>query len=245
MDNFRSAHVLDSGVNAGLRSYMLRVYDYMFLALALTALVSWGFFKLTVVGVTPEGAVMVNRLGLLLTNPVFNLVLGFSLLGMLFYLNMNLQSMSASTAQRLFFAYAALVGISLAPIALVYTAASIARTFLITSVSFGALSLYGYTTKRDLTPMASFLMIGVVGLLLAIIANIFIHSSGLDFAISLVGVLIFAGLTAWDTQNIKMMYFASSQGFGQQKSAVFGAIRLYIDFLNMFLFFLHFTGDRR
>jgi FtsH-binding integral membrane protein len=153
--------------------------------------------------------------------------------------------MSVSAAQTTFWAYAALVGISLSSIFLVYTTGSIVQTFFITATAFGALSLYGYTTKRDLTGMGSFLFMGLIGLILAMIVNIFLASSALQFAISAIGVLIFAGLTAYDTQKIKEMYFEGDDVLVAGRKAIMGALTLYLDFLNMFMFLLQFLGSSR
>ena len=142
-------------------------------------------------------------------------------------------------------AYAALLGVMLSSIFLTYTHGSIARTFFISAASFGALSLYGYTTQRDLSPIGSFLVMGLFGLILAMVVNIFLKSTGLDFAISAIGVLIFAGLTAWDTQKIKEMYSANDDGTVSGRKSVMGALTLYLDFINLFLFLLRFMGDRR
>ena len=153
--------------------------------------------------------------------------------------------MSVSAAQGTFWAYAALLGVSLSSILLVYTAASITQTFFVTAASFGALSLYGYTTKRDLSGMGSFLIMGLFGIILASIVNIFLKSSGLEFAISIIGVLVFAGLTAWDTQKIKEMYFDADDEVTYGRKAVMGALTLYLDFINLFLFLLRFLGNNR
>jgi hypothetical protein len=145
----------------------------------------------------------------------------------------------------LFMLYAGLLGVMLSSVFLTYTHGSIARTFFISAASFGALSMYGYTTQRDLSPMGSFLTMGLFGLIIAMLVNMFLKSSGLDFAISAIGVLIFAGLTAWDTQKIKEMYSANDDGTITGRKAVMGALTLYLDFINLFLFLLRFLGDRR
>ena len=153
--------------------------------------------------------------------------------------------MSAGAAQATFWTYAALMGLSLAGIFLLYTGASIARVFFITAGTFAAMSLYGYTTQRDLSAMGSFLIMGLIGLFIAMLVNLFLKSSGLDFVISAAGVLIFAGLTAWDTQRIKEMYDPMEDGTVVGRKAVMGALSLYLDFINLFLFLLRFLGDRR
>jgi uncharacterized protein len=160
-------------------------------------------------------------------------------------MSFRINSLQPSTALILFLAYAALLGLMLSSVFLAYTGASITRTFFISAASFGALSLYGYTTQRDLSPVGSFLTMGLFGLILAMIVNIFLKSSGLDFAISVIGVLIFAGLTAWDTQRIKEMYSANDDGTVASRKAIMGALTLYLDFINLFLFLLRFVGDRR
>jgi FtsH-binding integral membrane protein len=160
-------------------------------------------------------------------------------------MSFRINSLQPSTALMLFLVYAGLLGLMLSSVFLAYTGASITRTFFISAASFGALSLYGYTTQRDLSPMGSFLTMGLFGLIIAMLVNMFLKSSGLDFAISAIGVLIFAGLTAWDTQKIKEMYSANDDGTISGRKAVMGALTLYLDFINLFLFLLRFLGDRR
>jgi hypothetical protein len=165
-------------------------------------------------------------------------------LALVFFLSFRIDRMQTSTAQITFWSFAALIGMSLSSIFLVYTSASIVQTFFITATAFGALSLYGYTTKRDLTGMGSFLLMGLVGLILAMIVNIFLGSGALQFAISVIGVLIFAGLTAYDTQKIKEMYYVGDGAAVAEKKAIMGALALYLDFINMFQFLLMFLGNR-
>jgi FtsH-binding integral membrane protein len=160
-------------------------------------------------------------------------------------MSFRINSLQPSTALMLFLVYAGLLGLMLSSVFLAYTGASITRTFFISAASFGALSLYGYTTQRDLSPMGSFLTMGLFGLIIAMLVNMFLKSSGLDFAISAIGVLIFAGLTAWDTQKIKEMYSANDDGTISGRKAVMGALTLYLDFINLFLFMLRLFGDRR
>jgi FtsH-binding integral membrane protein len=162
-----------------------------------------------------------------------------------FFMSFRIQTLQPSTALMLFLVYAGLLGVMLSSVFLTYTHGSIARTFFISAASFGALSLYGYTTQRDLSPIGSFLTMGLFGLILAMLVNMFLKSSGLDFAISAIGVLIFAGLTAWDTQKIKEMYSVNDDGTVAGRKAVMGALTLYLDFINLFLFLLRFLGDRR
>ncbi len=161
------------------------------------------------------------------------------------FLSFRVQSMSVSAAQTTFWVYAGLVGLSLSSIFLVYTTASISQTFFATAAAFGALSLYGYTTKRDLTAIGSFLIMGVFGLIIAMVINIFLQSSALPFAVSAIGVLIFSGLTAYDTQKIKEMYFEGDATDVAGRKAIMGALTLYLDFINLFMFLLQFMGDRR
>jgi FtsH-binding integral membrane protein len=172
-------------------------------------------------------------------------VLFLGTLGLVFFMSFRINSLQPSTALMLFMVYAGLLGLMLSSVFLAYTGASITRTFFISAASFGALSLYGYSTQRDLSPVGSFLTMGLFGIILAIIVNMFLKSSGLDFAISVIGVLIFAGLTAWDTQRIKEMYSANDDGTIAGRKAVMGALALYLDFINLFLFLLRFLGDRR
>jgi FtsH-binding integral membrane protein len=173
------------------------------------------------------------------------IVLFLGTLGLVFFMSFRINSLQPSTALMLFLVYAGLLGLMLSSVFLAYTGASITRTFFISAASFGALSLYGYTTQRDLSPVGSFLVMGLFGLILAMVVNIFLKSSGLDFAISVIGVLIFAGLTAWDTQRVKEMYSANDDGTIAGRKAVMGALTLYLDFINLFLFMLRFLGDRR
>ena len=219
-------------IDEGLRSYMLRVYNYMASGLALTGIVAYA------VSSSPQA------MHAIFGTPLFWLVV-LAPLGLVFFLRARINAMQASTAQALFWVYAALMGVSLASIFVVYTGESIARVFFITAGSFAGLSLYGYTTKRDLSGFASFLMIGLIGVIIASVVNLFLHSSGLQFAISVIGVLVFAGLTAYDTQAIKEMYYAGDDGSVATKKSVMGALRLYLDFLNLFLLLLQLFGNRR
>jgi uncharacterized protein len=166
-------------------------------------------------------------------------------LGLVFFISFRIGHMQASTAKLLFFVYAGLMGISLATIFMVYTQTSITRVFFISAATFGALSLYGYTTQRSLDGMGSFLIMGLFGLIIASLVNIFLKSSGLDWALSVIGVLIFAGLTAWDTQKIKEFYDPQDDGTIAGRKAIMGALSLYLDFINMFMMLLRLFGDRR
>ena len=166
-------------------------------------------------------------------------------LGLVMVMSFGINRLSPATALALFFVYAGLLGLSLSTIFLVYTGASITRVFFISAATFGAMSLYGYTTQRDLTGFGSFLFMGLIGIIIASLVNIFLHSSGLDWVISVLGVLIFTGLTAYDTQNIKEMYSPMDDGTVAGRKAVMGALRLYLDFINLFLMLLRLFGDRR
>ncbi len=232
----------DYAIDEGLRSYMLRVYNYMALGLALTGGIAFA------VAHTPSLMSLffaVNPSSGAVGPTILGMIAMFAPLGFVLALSFGIQRMSAQTAQLLFWVYAGVMGVSLSLIFAIYTGSSIARTFFVTAGAFGALSLYGYTTKRDLSAMGSFLFIGLIGIILASVVNIFLHSSGLDFAISVIGVLIFAGLTAYDTQRIKGMYSSSMDGALATKTAVMGALSLYLDFINMFMFLLRFMGQSR
>jgi FtsH-binding integral membrane protein len=225
-----------AGIDAGLRQYMLRIYNYMAGGVALTGIVAYVFSNMVMN--SPE-----------LANAVYGSpikwVIIFAPLGFALFFGMRIQTMAASTAQMLFWAFAAIMGLSMASIFLVYTQESIARTFFISAGMFGAMSLYGYTTKRDLTGWGSFLFMGVIGLILASIVNIFMGSSALGFAISVIGVLVFTGLTAYDTQKIKEMYSEHDEGGTMTKKAIIGAFNLYLDFINLFVMLLRLTGTVR
>jgi hypothetical protein len=226
----------EAEIDEGLRAYMLRVYNYMTLALAITGLTALGTVALA--NSSPAFA------NLIYVSPLKWVVM-LAPLALVFFLSFKVQSMSVSAAQLTFWIYAALVGVSFSSIFLVFTAESIAQTFFVTAAAFGALSLYGYTTKRDLTAMGSFLIMGVFGLILAMLVNIFLQSSALGFAISVIGVLVFAGLTAFDTQKIKGMYdYVAHDETIMGRTAIMGALTLYLDFINMFMFLLQFLGNR-
>jgi FtsH-binding integral membrane protein len=235
-------------IDAGLRAYMIRVYNYMAAGVGLTGLVAFATFNaaggdaIHIVGNQITG---LTPLGQMIFNPVVSIGLFLGTLGLVFFMSFRINKLQSSTALTLFMAYSALLGVMLSSIFLTYTGASITRTFFISAASFGALSLYGYTTQRSLSAMGSFLMMGLFGLILAMLVNMFLKSTGLDFAISAIGVLIFAGLTAWDTQRIKEMYDVQDDGTVAGRKAVMGALALYLDFINLFLFLLRFMGDRR
>jgi uncharacterized protein len=230
-------------IDQGLRAYMLRVYNYMASGVAITGVVAYLTYMLAVVD-TGTG-LQLTSFGNLIFASAFKWVVIFAPLGMVFFLSARINSMSLSAAQISFWVFAALMGLSLGSIFLVYAHASIARVFFITAASFGALSLYGYTTQRDLSAWGSFLFMGLIGIIIAMLVNLFLASSALQFAISVIGVLIFAGLTAYDTQQIKEMYYAGDDGTVAGRKAVMGALRLYLDFINLFMMLLQLFGDRR
>ena len=238
-------------IDAGLRAYMLRVYNYMAIGVALTGVAAWITYGLAATTDPSLAAgnlgngVLLTSLGVTLFKSGFQWVLLFAPLALVFFLSFRIQHLAPATAQGLFFFYAALLGVSLAPIFMIYTGASISRVFFISAASFGALSLYGYTTQRDLSGFGSFLMMGLVGIILASLVNIFLKSSAMEFVISVVGVLVFAGLTAYDTQQIKEMYDVNDDGSMSGRKAIMGALRLYLDFINLFLMLLRLFGDRR
>ncbi len=234
-----------AAIDVGLRAYMLRVYNYMAAGVALTGVVSWLTYNAAVVTDAAGHITGLTQFGHAIFGGPLTIVLFLGTLGIVFFMSFRINSLQPSTALGLFLLYAGLLGLMLSSVFLAYTGASITRTFFISAASFGALSLYGYSTQRDLSPVGSFLVMGLFGLILAMIVNIFLKSTGLDFAISAIGVLIFAGLTAWDTQRIKEMYSANDDGTVAGRKAVMGALALYLDFINLFLFLLRFMGDRR
>lgn len=218
-------------IDVGLRQYMLRVYNFMAGGLAVTGAVAYvavatGFYQ-AIAG-----------------TPLIWLVL-LAPLGAVLFLSFRIERMSAGAAQATFWGYAAIMGLSLAGVFLVFTGASIARVFFISAATFGAMSLYGYTTRRDLSQLGSFLFMGLISVVLASVVNIFVSSSALQFVISIGGVLVFTGLTAWDTQRIKEVYLASDPGDVLTKKALMGALALYLDFVNLFVMLLQLTGQRR
>ena len=236
-------------VDAGLRAYMLRVYNYMALGVALTGLAALLTVNFAATG-EPTGLqigrdLYLTSFGQALYLSPLKWVVMLAPLGFVFFLGARLHAMSVAGAQIAFWAFAALMGVSLSSILLVYTGESIARTFFVTAASFGLLSLWGYTTKRDLSGWGSFLFIGVIGIFLASLVNLFWPAPGLTFAISIIGVLLFAALTAYDTQRIKEMYVTGMDGAVAAKTAIMGALQLYLDFINMFMFLLRLMGSQR
>ena len=235
-------------IDAGLRAYMIRVYNYMAAGVGLTGIVAWltyqaaGGDAIVVSGGLIRG---LTPFGQLIFSPVTSIVLLLGTLGMVFFISFRINRLQAGTALALFFIYAGLLGVALSSIFVSYTGVSITRVFFISAASFGALSLVGYTTQRDLSGFGSFLIMGLVGIILASLVNIFLQSSGLDWMISVIGVFIFAGLTAYDTQRIKEMYDSMDDGTVAGRKAVMGALSLYLDFINLFLMLLRLFGDRR
>ena len=223
-------------IDQGLRAHMIRVYNYMTAGVALTGVISYVVAQYVASDPALQRTLYASPAAFI----IFLVPLGIA-----FFVGFRIQSLSVATARALFFFYAAAIGLMLAPIFLVYTHASITRVFFITAASFGALSLYGYTTQRSLAAMGAFMFMGMVGIFIAILVNMFLKSSGLDFAISVIGVIVFAGLTAWHTQSIKEMYDPMDDGTMAGRKAIMGAWALYADFLNMFLFLLRLLGDRR
>jgi len=215
----------------GLRKYMLGVYNYMTLAMGITGLVAYA------TSVSPG---MIN----LIFGTPLQWVVMLAPLGFVFFLSARIHKMAASTAQITFWVFAAVMGLSLASIFLAFTGESVAKVFFVTAGAFAGLSLLGYTTKKNLSGMGTFLFMGLIGVIIAMVVNIFLASPALQFVISVVGVLVFAGLTAYDTQQIKNMYDAADSGEVSTKKSVMGALRLYLDFLNMFLFLLQLFGNR-
>jgi len=228
-------------VDAGLRAYMLRVYNYMLVGLLLTGATAY------IVGSTPEILSLFfsmdqqGRFGL----SALGWVAFLAPLGLVFFLSYAINKMSLLTAQIAFWAYAAIMGISLAPILLIYTGASVAQAFFITAATFGAMSLWGYTTRSDLTGFGSFLFMGLIGVVIASLVNLFLQSSAMAWIISVIGVLVFTGLTAYDTQWIKNAYAQADDGATAGKKAIYGALKLYLDFINLFLMILRLLGNGR
>ncbi len=226
-------------IDAGLRSYMLRVYNYMLVGLVLTGATAWLVAEVPQIrdlffAIDPRTGMMGMS--------ILGWIALFAPLGMVLFLSFRINRMSLATAQTTFWAYAAIMGIGLAPIVLAYTGASIAQTFFITAATFGAMSLWGYTTRSDLTGFGSFLFMGLIGIVIASLVSFFVQSAMLNWVISVLGVLIFTGLTAYDTQWIKNNYIGSDDAATAGKKAIFGALKLYLDFVNLFLFLLRILG---
>ncbi len=235
-------------IDAGLRAYMIRVYNYMAAGVALTGVVSWLTYQAAggdSIQVAGNRIIGLTAFGQAIFGGPLTIILFLGTLGLVFYMSFRINRLQPSTALGLFMLYSGLLGLMLSSVFLTYTGTSITRVFFISAASFGALSLYGYTTQRDLSPIGLFLVMGLFGLIIAMLVQMFLHSPGLSFLISVVGVLIFAGLTAWDTQQIKEMYDVQDDGTVAGRKAVMGALRLYLDFINLFLMLLRLMGDRR
>ena len=236
------AQARGADIDAGLRSYMLRVYNYMAGGLAITGVIAYIAYTMAVVQ-TPQGLALSGFGQFLFASP-FKWLVMLAPLAIVFFLSFRVHKMSVPAAQATFWGYAALMGLSMASIFLVFTGASIFQVFLITAASFGALSLWGYTTSKDISGWGSFLFMGLIGIILASVVNIFLGSGALQFAISVIGVLVFAGLTAYDTQQIKEMYDVNDDGTVAGRKAIMGALRLYLDFINLFIMLLQLFGSR-
>jgi FtsH-binding integral membrane protein len=219
------------GIDVGLRDYMLRVYNYMASGLALTGIVAYV-------------AAQTGFYASIASTPLIWLVI-LAPLGLVMLMSFGVQRMQASTLQLVFWIYSGLMGLSLATVFLVFTGTSVARVFFITAGTFAGMSLYGYTTQRDLSQFGSFLFMGLIGIIIASLVNMFLASSALQFAISVIGVLVFTGLTAWDTQQIKEMYYSGDDYEMGSKKAIMGALRLYLDFINLFMMLMQLMGTRR
>ncbi len=243
MIDYTKSFVKDKGsFDEGLRNYMLKIYNFMAIGLLVT-----GVFAFLTLNFPPLASLMFNigPNGEFMGTSGLGMLISFAPLGIAIYFFMGLGRMSVNTAQTLFWVYAAVMGMSLSYLGLVYTGQSLARTFFICASVFGAMSLYGYSTKSDLTSMGSFLIMGLIGLIVVSLVNIFLRSPAIDFATSFIGIAIFMGLTAWDTQKLKTIYYSSGGGEMGQKMAVMGAFTLYLDFINLFLYMLRFFGDRK
>mgnify|MGYP001365975587 FL=1 len=237
--NIRQNAHAEAGVDLGLRAYMNKVYSFMAVGLALTGAIAHMVSSLAYNFETNT----LTQFGSVIYGSPLSFIIMLAPLGFIMALSFGINKMRESTVQILFWTFASVMGLSLSSIFIQYTGESIARVFFISASTFGALSLYGYTTKKDLSGWGSFLFIGLVGILIASIVNIFMASSMLQFAISVIGVLVFAGLTAYDTQQIKNMYFEGSGNQG--KKAIMGSLRLYLDFINLFIMLLQLFGNRR
>ena len=230
--NFTTAAKSQVQVDVGLREYMLKVYNYMATGLGLTGLTAY------FVAITP------SLFNAIYGTPLYWIV-ALAPLGFVFYLSARLHKISFSKAQTMFWLFSGVMGLSMAYIFIAFTGASIARVFFITSGTFAGMSLYGYTTKKDLSGWGSFLFMGLIGIIIASIVNIFLKSPMLYYVISCIGVLVFVGLTAYDTQRIKEMYYATDTAEISGKKAIMGALKLYLDFINLFIMLLHLFGQRR
>jgi FtsH-binding integral membrane protein len=241
-DRMTRAQAEKAEIDVGLRAYMLRVYNYMASGLAITGLLAY---------ITYSTPALLHLLytpaqgGAGYQPTILAWIVMISPLAFIMALSFGINRMKASTAQLLFWVFSGVMGLSLSNIFLAYTSLSITRVFFITAATFGAMSLWGYTTQRDLTGMGSFLFMGLIGIIIAMVVNIFLASSALQFAISVIGVLVFTGLTAYDTQKIKEMYYVGDDGTVTGRKAIMGALRLYLDFINLFLMLLRLFGNSR
>ena len=251
-----------AAIDAGLRAYMIRVYNYMVLGLAITAIAALGIYVLSVTDDAAAAAKVLLRGGAesaaRIAGNLYLTPLGYALfvsplkwaiilapLALIFGLSFGIERLRPAIAQFLFWLYAALIGVSLGSVFMIYTHTSVVRVFFITAASFGALSLWGYTTQRDLTGMGSFLVMGLFGIIIAGLVNIFLASSALQWVISVVGVLVFSGLTAWDTQRLKNEYiYGAMDGDTGERTAIRGALSLYLNFINLFTLLLQLLGER-
>ena len=232
-------------IDQGLRAYMIGVYNYMALGLGVTGLVAWAAFVAADVKFAGGHVISASPFGQAVYFSSLRWIIVLSPLALVFYLSARINSMSVTAARTAFLTFAGLIGLSISSLLLVYTEASISRVFFETAAAFGALSLYGYTTNRSLSAMGSFMAMGLFGLIIAMVVNMFLQSTGLQWALSILGIAIFAGLTAWDTQAIKESYFAGDAQASSEKKAIFGALKLYLDFINMFQLLLMLSGGRR
>ncbi|MEG9883401.1 MAG: Bax inhibitor-1/YccA family protein [Hyphomicrobiales bacterium] len=237
-------------IDEGLRSYMLRVYNYMASGLLITGVAAFVVYTVSVttdasMAVAQAGSLMLTDIGYAMFVSPLKWLIILAPLAMVFFLSFRLGKMSVSAGQTAFWAFSFLMGLSLASVFMVYTYASIARVFFITAATFGSLSLWGYTTKRDISGMGSFLFMGLIGIIIASLVNLFLASSALQFMISVIGVLVFSGLTAYDTQQIKEIYYQGDSEVVAGRKAIMGALRLYLDFINLFMMLLQLFGNRR
>ena len=234
-----------AAVDEGLRAYMLRVYNYMAGGVFVTGIVAY-LVSSAAITTGPTGAKALTQFGQLIYVSPLKWVIMLAPLAFVFFISFRIYKMSVAGAQFAFWLFAAAMGLSLSSIFLVYTGESITQVFFVTAAAFGGLSLYGYTTKRDLSGWGSFLIMGVIGIIIAALVNLFLQSSALQFAISVIGVLVFAGLTAYDTQRIKDGYHELMGDMtATSKAAIMGALSLYLDFINMFMLLLQLFGRRQ
>ena len=245
LNRAKAAQQTAAVMDEGLRAYMLKVYNYMATGVLLTGIIALITFKMSVVTDQSGALVGLTQMGNAIYLSGLKWLVMLAPLGIVFYMSFGINKMSASKAQTTFWVFAALMGLSLSSILLVYTGLSVTRVFFITSATFGAMSIYGYTTKRDLTKFGSFLIMGLIGIILASIVNIFMQSSAMHFIISCVGVLVFVGLTAYDTQKIKSTYYAVAGSSFSGNAAIMGALTLYLDFINLFVMLMQLFGQRR